>query len=538
MQHHEPSTLLATAEIVHWIALASWQSSTPCGCWWLFSFRPARDRSAPGKPGRTNAHKGGLLLARQRRHALGHGEHPREGLRSSTSPSCSSTSASRPASPWPSSAPCYRPLVETPAVAWLIGGAHRGGLPGRRSYRIVRRVQPRRCMRLISTPDDYFSLFMLTVWFLLGVLAQAHIAGSLRFASESYLVAFLIATSFFLLYVPFSKISHYLYYPFTRYWIGKALGHRGSMPYASGLKERHVSKPAEVLQGQEDRGAARQKKLTRQVVGSLVGCVHCGMCNEACHYVLAIPDDPKMTPSYKADQLRKIFKRNHDWTGRVFPWWVRRQDAADRRGPRGAQGHRLRHLHQLPALHLQLPHGRRHRDAQPHHARPAHPRRRHARGRAGGQQGPVGDRQPDGRPQGGLPRHPRVDVRGAGRASSATTARRSRSTRRARRSMYTINPREVKYDPRTIKAAALIFYAAGEDWTMPSEGWDQTNFGLFSGDDQLGGVVRQARLREGRGAGRQAAGHLRVRPRLPLDPLRGAELGRRSTSASPWRARS
>jgi len=56
------------------------------------------------------------------------------------------------------------------------------------------------------------------------------------------------------------------------------------------------------------------KKLTRQVVGSLVGCVHCGMCNECCHYVLSHPDDPKMTPSYKADQLRKLFKRSHDWT--------------------------------------------------------------------------------------------------------------------------------------------------------------------------------------------------------------------------------
>jgi CheY-like chemotaxis protein len=56
---------------------------------------------------------------------------------------------------------------------------------------------------------------------------------------------------------------------------------------------------------------------------------------------------------------------------------------------------------------------------------------------------------------------------------------------------YAINPREVKYDPRTIKKAALIFYAAGEDWTMASEGWDQTNFGLFSGDDQLGGVCGQ-----------------------------------------------
>ena len=48
--------------------------------------------------------------------------------------------------------------------------------------------------------------------------------------------------------------------------------------------------------------------------------------------------------------------------------------------------------------------------------------------------------------------------------------------------MYVINPREVKYAPLTLLAAAKIFYAAGENWTMPSEGWDNTNFGLFAGD--------------------------------------------------------
>jgi hypothetical protein len=74
---------------------------------------------------------------------------------------------------------------------------------------------------------------MLTGWFLIGALAQAHLAGVPEFADENYLVAFLFTTSFFLIYVPFSKISHYLYYPFTRFWLGKALGHRGSMPYAS-----------------------------------------------------------------------------------------------------------------------------------------------------------------------------------------------------------------------------------------------------------------------------------------------------------------
>ena len=79
-------------------------------------------------------------------------------------------------------------------------------------------------------------------------------------------------------------------------------------------------------QAPSDKAQKLQKllatKLNRQIVGSLVGCIHCGMCHEACHYVLTHPDDPKMTPSYKADQLRKIFKANHDWTGRVFPWWV------------------------------------------------------------------------------------------------------------------------------------------------------------------------------------------------------------------------
>jgi Fe-S oxidoreductase/ActR/RegA family two-component response regulator len=55
--------------------------------------------------------------------------------------------------------------------------------------------------------------------------------------------------------------------------------------------------------------------------------------------------------------------------------------------------------------------------------------------------------------------------------------------------VYAINPREVKYDPRTISDAAKVFWAAGENWTMPSEGWDMTNFGLFSGDDELGGAV-------------------------------------------------
>jgi len=38
-------------------------------------------------------------------------------------------------------------------------------------------------------------------------------------------------------------------------------------------------------------------RLTRQMVLSLVGCVHCGMCTESCHYVLTNPDDPTYAPA-------------------------------------------------------------------------------------------------------------------------------------------------------------------------------------------------------------------------------------------------
>ena len=68
--------------------------------------------------------------------------------------------------------------------------------------------------------------------------------------------------------------------------------------------------------------ALLRKRMTRQIAASLAACVHCGRCAESCHYYLARPDDPTMTPVWKADQVRRIFKRHVDWTGRVIPWWV------------------------------------------------------------------------------------------------------------------------------------------------------------------------------------------------------------------------
>ncbi len=230
------------------------------------------------------------------------------------------------------------------------------------------------------------------------------------------------------------------------------------------------------------------RKLNRQVVGSLVGCVHCGMCDQACHYVLAFPDDHKMTPSYKADQLRKLFKANHDWTGSVFPWWV----GADKvplsdddletlkdisfgtctncrrctlSCPMGVDTATLNRIMRGLLTHVGvMPEGVRVVSKD--------------QWELGNQMGVLKEDYLDtlewmseeleedlGHNEATIP----IEKKGA-------------------RVMYCINPREVKYDPRTIKEAALIFWAAGEDWTMPEEGWDNTNFGLFSGDDGLGGA--------------------------------------------------
>jgi len=91
--------------------------------------------------------------------------------------------------------------------------------------RIIRRVT-NPYMRAISSPDDYFSLVLLTVWFGFAVVAAPNNVTS----GEGPLLGFFLLTAFFLVYVPFSKISHYLYYPFTRYYFGKSMGFRGVYP--------------------------------------------------------------------------------------------------------------------------------------------------------------------------------------------------------------------------------------------------------------------------------------------------------------------
>ncbi len=104
----------------------------------------------------------------------------------------------------------------------MIGGGFVVGV-----MRIIHRVSDK-YMRAISTPDDYFSLFLLTIFFFFAFLAVPNDLSK----GEGIVMTYFCLTAFFLIYVPFSKISHYIYYPFARYYLGKTLGRRGVFPIA------------------------------------------------------------------------------------------------------------------------------------------------------------------------------------------------------------------------------------------------------------------------------------------------------------------
>lgn len=230
------------------------------------------------------------------------------------------------------------------------------------------------------------------------------------------------------------------------------------------------------------------KKLNRQMMTSLLACVHCGICTESCHYVLSNPGDPTFAPSYKADQIRKFFKRHYDWTGRVIPWWVKAKSLYSDEELEQLKDTIFGKCTNCRRCTLNCPMGVDYPTFN-----------RMARGllvsvgimpegvavvskdqwEIGNQMGVLKEdyletlewlsdelEEEFGDPRARIP----IDVKNAN-------------------VVYAVNPREIKYDPRTISDAARIFYLAGEHWTMPSEGWDMTNFGLFSGDDELGGVV-------------------------------------------------
>jgi Fe-S oxidoreductase/CheY-like chemotaxis protein len=230
------------------------------------------------------------------------------------------------------------------------------------------------------------------------------------------------------------------------------------------------------------------KKLNRQIAGSMVACVHCGMCTDSCHYVLANPGDPTFAPAYKGDKIRKLFKRHFDWTGRLFPWWVKADSVFTDEELEELKDTVFGKCTNCRRCSMNCPMGV---DLATFN--------RMARGllvSVGVMPEGVAvvskDQWELGNQMGVLKEDYLETLEWMEEELQDELDDTNVSIPVDKEDceiVYSINPREVKYDPRTIADAAKIFHFAGESWTMPSECWDMTNFGLFSGDDDLGGAV-------------------------------------------------
>jgi Fe-S oxidoreductase len=222
-------------------------------------------------------------------------------------------------------------------------------------------------------------------------------------------------------------------------------------------------------------------KLNRVVATSLAGCIHCGMCSDACHYSASIPEDKTLVPAYKADRFRKWYKYRYDWMGKVFPKWVGAEPLTKELAEemfdklfggctmcrrctfncpmgvdygmmvRAARGI-LQKVGRVPA-NLQ-------ETVDTHY--------NHGNNMAVPQDEFIETiewieeelQDEDGCENYTIP----VDKKGA-------------------QYFLTLNPREPKYYPLTIQASAKVLNAAGVSWTISSRYWDLTNYALFNGND-------------------------------------------------------
>jgi nitrate reductase gamma subunit len=77
-------------------------------------------------------------------------------------------------------------------------------------------------LRALSTPDDYFAVLVMTLW-----LASA----TLWLALPETAWGFYLCSVIMLVYAPFSKIRHCMYYAFSRIFFGRFVGGRAVLPH-------------------------------------------------------------------------------------------------------------------------------------------------------------------------------------------------------------------------------------------------------------------------------------------------------------------
>lgn len=244
----------------------------------------------------------------------------------------------------------------------------------------------------------------------------------------------------------------------------------------------------------ENLGELLERKVTRRVLAAMQVCANCGMCAEACHYYVSTGKSETI-PAYKALLFREIwlrhrnllgFRRRNDLSALDKPTMDRLVDAVygictgcrrcgmfcpmgiDIGGLIGAGRAVVAHQGAVPK----------------------------------GLQDTVDIHVRSGNNM-GITREDYLEtlewLQDELRADLGDPDARIPIDKADARVAYTFNPKEPKFYPLFVLAAARIFHVAGEDWTALSEGWDGTNYALFTNDDPTAALLarRQAEKVEG-----------------------------------------
>ena len=211
----------------------------------------------------------------------------------------------------------------------------------------------------------------------------------------------------------------------------------------------------------------------------LESCVRCNLCAESCHVHLA-DGDPASTPAAKVQQVARLYRRYHTWSGRVAPWLTGARDLDDAAlddltdaafGRCTMCGRCTLHcaVGLDPANVLGLA--------------------RAMLAAAGRVPAGIQANVTAALETGNSMRIPAGEVRETIawleddlRESTGDPTVELPVDQPRKRVLYALNPREIKFFPLSIQAAGLIFHAAGESWTLTSADFDITNYAYFACD--------------------------------------------------------
>jgi Fe-S oxidoreductase len=220
----------------------------------------------------------------------------------------------------------------------------------------------------------------------------------------------------------------------------------------------------------------------------LNSCVHCGLCDESCHYYLRYRD-ARYIPANKVEQITRIYRRYHTVLGRLLPRWVGASDLDDETVKEmvdvvfgGCSMCGRCALHCSVGVDI------------PFLVQTARSMLVELGMVPKSLQSTVDAAIKTGNNM-AIPREEFVDtlqwleedLRMEVKDETASIP----LDAEGKRILYTLNPREPKFFPLSISAMAKIYHAAKEDWTISTRCYDVTNYAYFSGDGKAARELTQ-----------------------------------------------